>query len=435
MLALKWLKQRFIFFRRQLIELYTQSIYQPCSHFLLHRYNAHRCPHEAILFYNAMGRFFFMLRETIALISNNKLFKKSIQLDGFERVDYTTDYQQGSNRFLYPKSPMIECEIINIEEGYYHKIANSYHLCYTQKDETKDITHEWERLSNAFKEIFFDDNNALRQEKLENFRNDPEIYNKIFNDQYHHLSLEDGYTKSYLDAIDLISEYHRFASKINKEMLASVSESSAGNYLSVNYRGKKLSEHLLLSLVVAYDVISHVPFSAEKRKIILDIGAGFGGINRILNHYQPNSTQILIDLPETLVLTAYYIKYNFPNKKIALLEDLYENLDNLHEVLEEYDFIILPPFVLDYLKDESIDLVINVASLGFMSQEYLDYYLKAIQRTLKTEAYFYSLNSAHSTEWGIGSHAWDFQGDYLTILYNYDNRFSYPQWLGKKVAK
>jgi len=401
-----------------------------------------------------LGRFFFMLRESIALITKEKLFKKSIQIDGCEELDYTTLYQEGKNHILYPKSPMIENQSTNskdtyIEDTYYDKILNSYQLCYAQTEENKDITPEWERLSTAFKKIFFDEKNQLIKEKLINFRNDPEIYNEIFNDQYHHLSLKEGYTKSYLDAIDLVLEYHRFARKVNKEMLASISESTAGNYLAVNYRGKKLSEHLLLSLVVAHDIVQHVPFSEEKRKIVVDIGAGFGGTNRILNYYQPNTTQILIDLPETLVLTAYYIKHNFPNKKIALFEDIQNRLkndklkndklkndkqENLHEILEEYDFVIVPPVILDHLQDESVDLVINVASLGFMSQEYLDYYLKAIQRTLKKEAYFYSLNSTHNTAWGIGSDHWDFKGNYLTILYNYDNRFSYPQWLGKKVA-
>ena len=50
MIYLKWLKQRFVFLRRNLIELYNAIIYQKESRFLLHRVNAHRCSQEAILF-------------------------------------------------------------------------------------------------------------------------------------------------------------------------------------------------------------------------------------------------------------------------------------------------------------------------------------------------------------------------------------------------
>ena len=186
-------------------------------------------------------------------------------------------------------------------------------------------------------------------------------------------------------------------------------------------------------MVVANDIIEHVPFSTERRNRVLDIGVGFGGSTRILSYYTPNTSHILLDLPETLFLTAYYLKYNFPNKKIALLEDIYPHLDQFNEIIKEYDFIIIPPFVLDYIEKESIDLVINAASLAFMSQEYLNYYLKEINRVLKENGYFYSLNTTEDSQWGIGSYHWDYQANYLTLMYNFDNRFAYPQWLGKKV--
>lgn len=433
MLPLKWFGKRLIFFKRQAIEFYHSSIYQQQSHFILHRTNAHRCPYEAILFYNAIGRFFFMLRESIALITKEKLFKKSIQIDGFEELDYVALYKQGNHEILYPKSPMILLGKTEIEDSYYSKIANSFILAFQHENEEKDISNEWDRISKEFREIFFDKENNIIKERLENFRGDPTIYAKIFNNQYPYISQKNGYTKSYLDAIDLVLEYHRFAQKIDKEVLASVSESTAGGYLSINYRGKKLSEQLLQNLVVANDLIQYIPVSPEKRTVTVDIGAGFGGSSRILNYYRPNMTQILIDLPETLFLTAYYLKYNFPNKKIALLEDIYPHLETLHEVIEEYDFIIVPPFVLDYLKDNSIDLVINASSLAFMSKEYLDYYLEATQRLLKTGGYFYSLNTTENNAWGIGSHNWDFLDEYLTVYYGFDNRFAYPQWLGQKI--
>jgi putative sugar O-methyltransferase len=433
MLLLKWLGKRFIFFKRQLIELYHATIYQKPSQFILHRSNAHRCPYQAILFYNAIGRFFFMLREIIALLTKNKIFKKSIQIDGFEEVNYQVLYQQGSHEILYPKSPMIPVEKTEIEDTYYEKIANSFLLAFQHDNETKDISVEWDRISKEFREIFFDEENNIIKERLENFRGDPAIYGKIFNNQYPYISKENGYTKSYLDGIDLVLEYHRFAQKIDKEVLASVSESTAGGYLSINYRGKKLSEQLLQNLVVANDLIQHIPTTSEKHTITVDIGAGFGGSSRILNYYRPNMTQILIDLPETLFLTAYYLKYNFPNKKIALLEDIYPHLENIHEVIEAYDFIIVPPFVLDYLKEKSVDLVVNASSLAFMSKEYLEYYLETAQRLLKQGGYFYSLNTTENNEWGIGSHNWDYKAEYLTIYYGFDNRFAYPQWLGQKI--
>jgi len=432
MIYLRWLKQRLVYFRRIILSFFDALIYQKQSQFLLHKTNAHRCPYESILFYNIFGRSLFMFKEFIALISHNKIFKKSIAIDGFDEVDYKTLYKKGSNNILYPKSPMVQIEDSIIEDSFYEKISKSFLLAYTHSDK-KDISNEWDRISKEFRELFFDKNNKIIKKNLENFRADPKIYTKIFNNQYSYISKSNGYTKSYLDAIDLVLEYHRFAQKIDKELLASVCESRAGNYKAINYRGKKLSEQLLQNLVVANDIIKYVSFSTERRNIVLDIGVGFGGSSRILSYYTPNTTQILLDLPETLFLTAYYLKYNFPNKKIALLEDIYPYLNNLDAFIKEYDFIIIPPFVLDYIKDKTVDLVINASSLAFMSEEYLNYYLKETKRVLKDGAYFYSLNTTEDSEWGIGSYNWDYQADYLTLMYNYDNRFSYPQWLGKKI--
>lgn len=435
MVYLRWLKQRLVFFRRILIELYNSIIYQKQSQFLLHKTGGHRCPYKAVLFYSFWGRVGFATKEVIALLTANKVFKKSIRLDGFDdEIDYKKLYAKGSNEKLYPKSPVVNSDIVPIEDAYYEKIANSFLLAYNHDQEEKDILNEWERISNEFRSIFFDDNNKIIKKNLENFRGDPAIYEKIFNNQYPYIKKEEGYVKSYLSAIDLVLEYHRYGARINKEMLASLSESSAGNYLALNYRGKKLSEQLIQHMVITHDLVQNIPFSSERRNIILDIGCGFGGSARLLNIYVPNSTQILLDLPETLFLTAYYLKYNFPNKKIALLEDIYPHLDNFDELIEEYDFIVIPPFVLDYIKSKSIDLVVNASSLAFMSEEYLNYYLEETKRVLKEGGYFYSLNTSEDSEWGIGSHNWDFRANYLTLSFNYDNRFAYPQWLGKKIA-
>lgn len=433
---LRWIKERFIFLRRNLKEFYYKIVYQKDSQFILHKFNAHRCPYESMLFYSFVGRFFFTLKEFIALITNNKVFKKSISIDGFdEPIDYKKLYEKGSKELLFPKSPMVNISKTEIEDAYYEKIANSFLLAYQHDVEEKDISNEWDRISKEFRSLFFDENNKIIKKSLEDFRGDPAIYSKIFNNQYPYINKEDSYTKSYLNGIDLVLEYHRYATRVDTALLASLCESTAGNYLTINYRGKKLSEQLIQHMVITNDLLTHVPFSTERRNVILDIGAGFGGSARLLSFYAPNATQILLDLPETLFLTAYYLKYNFPNKKIALLEDIYPYLDNLDEVIRNYDFIIIPPFVLDYLKDQSVDLVVNASSLAFMSEEYLNYYLKETNRVLKNGGYFYSLNDSEDSEWGTGSHNWDYRADYLTISQGFDNRFSFPQWLGRKIGE
>ena len=181
MLYLKWLKQRFIFARRLLVELYNRVFYEKKSQYILHKFNAHRCPHESMLFYSLIGRGSFAIRELIALMSNDKIFQKSIKIDALDgSIDYKKLYMKGSNNLLCPKSPMVNIQKTSIDDSYYEKIANSFFLAYKHDNDDKDISNEWDRISKEFRSIFFDENNKIIKENLENFRGDAKIYSKIF---------------------------------------------------------------------------------------------------------------------------------------------------------------------------------------------------------------------------------------------------------------
>ncbi len=426
MYQLKWILKRFGFSKRIFLEIMNKLIYQKNSQFLLHSWNAHQTPFKPILFYNFLGRILWGFKEII--------FKNSLKLEGYGTTtkDLSQQYQHGSNELLWPRSPMVELNHYQLNDQYCKNIEESLTQAYKIEKDSFDKTQEWNRIATLIKKHFFHEDGTLIKDRLINFREDTKRYQELFNDQFHYLNVRENYTKSYLKSIDLILEYHRSAKKVDKTILASVSESPAGNNACVQYRGKRVSEKSLFHALVVNDLIKVIPFSTMQRSVILDIGSGYGGLSRILHHYTPNSCHVLLDLPETLVMTAYFIKYNFPKAKIALLEDIIDKLDDFDTLVQAYDFIIIPPSVLTSLKSGSVDLVINTASLGFMQKEYLEFYLEQTDRVLKEGGYFYSLNKEYNDHWGIGFYDWDFRASYLTRLFEYNNRFSYAQWLGQK---
>jgi len=429
MYQFKWLIKRFGFSKRIIVEFLNKLIYQKNSQFLLHSWNAHKTPYEPMLFYNFFGR--------ILWAGKQFLFKDGIKLEGYDTSADKLDelYLQGSHKVLWPKSPMIGVTKYQLDDSYAKKIEKSLNFAYKKEADSFDKTKEWQRIASLITEHFFDKDGHLIQEHLVNYRKDSKLYQKLFNDQFNYLNLEDGYIKSYLNSIDLILEYHRISSKVDKNILSNLSESDAGNNLCAVYRGKRVSQKSIFHAVVVNDLIKHIPFSSYDRAVVLDIGSGYGGLSRLLDYYTSNSCHILLDLPETLILTSYFIKYNFPDRKIALLEDIINSLDDFDRLIQEYDFIIIPPSVLKNLKNLSVDVVINTASMGFMQEEYLEFYLTQIDRVLKEGGYFYSINKDYDDHWGIGYYNWDFKATYLTILFEFNNRFSYPQWLGQKVKR
>jgi putative sugar O-methyltransferase len=431
----KWLALRLLYVKREFIQLLDKLIYQKQSLSLLHYHNGHRSPFKSMLFYNTLGRILWGTKEFISLLTHNKLGKKSLHIEGFDEPNSApqTLHEKGSHTALFPKSPMINTEPQEISSEFFQKIEHSFFLAYEYELEGFDRTKEWDRVTEKFHKTFFTEDKKLIQDALINFRASPTLYKELFNDQFRYIDKDEGYLKSYLKSLDLVLEYHRNASVINKELLASSAESLAGNNLCVNYQGKRLSEKVLFHTLITDDVLKHVPFNHQEQNFILDIGAGYGGLARILKYYIPHSTYILIDLPESLMLSAYFLKYNFPDKKIALLDDIINELNHFNDIMKKYDFIIIPPSILKSIKTESIDLVINTASLGFMAEEYLTFYLEQTYRVLKQERYFYSLNKVETDHWGIGMYEWNLKNNYITISHEYNNRFSFPQWIGKKI--
>ncbi len=429
-MEIRWILKRFGFLKRILLEFVDYLFYQKSSQFLLHSWNAHKTPYKSIIYYNFFGRIFLGLREFLALLTNEKLFKKGILLEGFCKD--LKEYKRGSHEILWPKSPMLKTSKYKLDDDFCKKIELSLKLSQKKELQNFDKTLEWERIASLITQHFLDKSGKIIKENLINFRADAKLYQELFNDEFYYLDPKKGFKKLYLDAIDLVLEQHRLASKVDKTILATLSESRAGNNLCAIYRGKRLSQKSMFHSLIVDDIVKIVPFTPQHRSVIVDIGSGYGGLVRILSFYTPNCCHILLDLPETLILTSYFIKYNFPEAKIALLDDL-SDLQNFDKYTKEYDFIIIPPSVLKSLKSKSVDLVINSASMGFMQKEYQEFYLEEIGRILKSGGYFYSLNKEYDDKWGRGFYGWDYKKEYITRVFEYNNRFSYPQWLGQKI--
>jgi len=93
---------------------------------------------------------------------------------------------------------------------------------------------------------------------------------------------------------------------------------------------------------------------------VLEIGGGFGGLcQELLSSPELNIKKyVLVDLPESLALTYYYL---------------------MNSQCKKDRFIILPPWELAKT-DNSFDLLVNTMSFQHMSKENINYYFSEIER-------------------------------------------------------
>ena len=124
----------------------------------------------------------------------------------------------------------------------------------------------------------------------------------------------------------------------------------------------------------------------NRKNIILEIGGGYGGLARIISSNK-NCSYVLVDLPETNLLSSYYLTSHFPDKNFLFYE---EYKLNKQIKIENYDFIILPPWSLD--RNIKFDFCINIRSMMEMNTESINKYFEYIQKNLNIDGHFLNVN-------------------------------------------
>ena len=137
-----------------------------------------------------------------------------------------------------------------------------------------------------------------------------------------------------------------------------------------------------------YDLEATV-FAQKEIRLVCEIGGGYGALaQKIYSRFGGNI--ILIDLPEANVLSSYYLSKNFPKAKFLLCDEI-EGRTITKEHVEEYDFIIIPPWY-KLAEDVTVDLFINTRSMMEMNINVIKQYLALIQSHVAEGGFFYNLN-------------------------------------------
>ena len=221
----------------------------------------------------------------------------------------------------------------------------------------------------------FDERKHLYNEtSLENFRNNG--LSDGLDDRY---SLEKQ--KEILD--DLLAEIgeHFVYSNLTNKNIGNVRE-----YLKV---GEKIADGgQLFHIRWLHDLTEHV-FSQKDVKYICEIGGGYGSFAQKVFSNVP-CTYIMIDLPEANLLASYYLSKHFSRAKILLCDEI-EGKKVSKKQVQEYDFIIIPPwYELD--ADVLIDLFINTRSMMEMNREAIKKYFDLIHRAIAPDGCFFNIN-------------------------------------------
>jgi putative sugar O-methyltransferase len=150
---------------------------------------------------------------------------------------------------------------------------------------------------------------------------------------------------------------------------------SIGNAYNFEFNGRLINPNYFISNYYANYSSKLVNQKSNKRKIIFELGGGYGAYAYFLNK-KNDYCYIGCDLPENLSLTAFFLKSLLPNKNIKLITDLKkEKVD-----FNKFDIVLISNYDIENLPNNIIDLTFNSYSLGEMHTEAVYNYIEHICR-------------------------------------------------------
>ena len=222
----------------------------------------------------------------------------------------------------------------------------------------------------------------LNYEKLSKFRQNG-LSDGLDNSRLINL---DFLNKKILDFKKILEHFNLDLNEVNHLFM----EKNIGeNNIFINYKDKYI-DLVQLDNVILYLLIQKYCLKKEDKNLnILEIGAGFGNLARmIMNEYEVK--YFIIDLPEILYLQAFFLTQFFPNKKICFPQDL-PNLSLEKEHVKEYDIFLLSPSI-KIKTNLQLNCAINSSSFMEMRKKDLKNYFKIIEKNLKSEGFFFNNN-------------------------------------------
>ncbi len=403
------------------------------SNFFAERIMLLKTPPISMQYYNFLGRIFFFLRNILSLIIVRNFYDKDLTLENDDKIS-TKSNKIGSDNEPWPNQALHLFEQKKtFDDNYINKLENDYFDSCLSLEENHYLkqTDWWQECREEFQKIFLE-NKKIKIEKLHNFRNDTNTKAEILQDQ-NFISRKNSIFTNKIRSLSLVNLYHKMSNHIDLDILRICSESKIGNNLSTVYRGQRIGYRILRYAYYLSQIRKFSKINQSEKNFFVDIGGGYGGLSRVLKNFYPNSTIVIIELPELCFLANYFLFQCFKNPKIGSYTD-FKDKKNISQIdLKNYDFVILPINSLSKFDKDIFDLSINTTSIGEMTSAMQEYYIDNIERI--TTKYFYSVNRAQKRTEKYNSDGFynlNFKKKWRSLIYKFTHTY-HVEFLGEKI--
>lgn len=302
-------------------------------------------------------------------------------------IVYINAYVAGIFKLLFKEKNFVEIIIKDpkkIEPSHSEKVFFERLFIFYRNMKIKEINNPeiikpsslWQNhINNDYKFLI----DSFKENNLENFS----FFLNNFGNWNNYLGIEHNtllkrYSKNFILKSYLKNEIFLKHYKIWKDFgyekkdLNKISTPEFGNQLGAYIDGNFVTIGSFFNQIISKILLEHIKH--KSKPIICDLGGGYGKLGYFLIKNFEDSCFIDFDIPEVLVLAAYYLMSSFPNKKTLLFgEKEFEKKD-----IENFDLIFMPSVEITKMGENSVDLFVNKNSLGEMRSDTAKFYIEKI---------------------------------------------------------
>jgi len=152
----------------------------------------------------------------------------------------------------------------------------------------------------------------------------------------------------------------------------------------VSHGGRRLSVDFFRSLAATWKIQRLIQKKSEPLGVV-ELGAGLGHLARILRIMKVARSQVILDLPETLIFSYGFLTLNFPGAKALFITSEGQAKS---APINDYDFVFVPTCFAHSVNLAGAELFVNTASLGEMQNESIRYWMRFVQEDLPVKHIF-----------------------------------------------
>ncbi len=179
-------------------------------------------------------------------------------------------------------------------------------------------------------------------------------------------------------------------------LLEVVEEPELGNPFSIIYRGRRISQDLLNSILEFYSATEDID-PRGKIGSAAEIGAGYGRLAYAFMKALPRATYCIVDIPPALFVSQTYLSQIFPGERIFRFRP-FGSFGEVRQEFESSRIRFLMAHQIELLPPKYFDLILNVSSLHEMTRDQIANYIRSVERIGRRHFYTKQWKRSHARD-------------------------------------